>query len=95
MKTVNGNIVIEVDMNIKLFLSKEEAQALHAIVGYGANSFLEVFYPKLGESYLKPHEKAMRSLFTKLFNELPSEINKIEKAEKQISEAVDLFKPSK
>jgi hypothetical protein len=95
MKTVNGNIIIEVDMNISLFISKEEAKALHGIVGYGADAFLEVFYPKLGKSYLQDHEVAMRTLFAKLFEELPREISKIEKAEKQIKEAVDLFKPVK
>ena len=92
MKTVNGNIVIEVEMNIKLFITKDEAKALHGIVGYGSDAFLEVFYTKLGKSYLQDHEPAMRTLFQKLFNELPTEISKVEKAEKQISEAVDLFK---
>lgn len=95
MKTVNGNIIIEVEMNIKLFLSKDEAKSLDAIVGYGSDSFLEIFYEKLGKAYLKPHEKAMRTLFEKLSKELPIEINKIEVAEKQINEAVDLFKTKK
>lgn len=91
MKTVQGNIIIEVNMNIKLFITKEEAKALHGIVGYGADAFLEVFYPKLGKSYLKDHELAMRSLFIKLFQELPIEIAKLENAEKLINEATKLF----
>lgn len=92
MKTVNANIIIEVEMNIKLFITKEEAQALHGIVGYGADAFLKVFYEGLGKCYLIDHEVAMRSLFSKLFEQLPFEIAKIEKAEKQINESVDLFK---
>ncbi|HLD89415.1 MAG TPA: hypothetical protein VI911_00085 [Patescibacteria group bacterium] len=92
MKTVNGNIIMEVNMNIRLFITKEEAKALQGIVGYGADAFLEVFHPKLGKAYLKDHETAMRSLFHKLHTELPIEVAKIEKAEKQINETIDLFK---
>jgi hypothetical protein len=65
---------------------------LHGIVGYGADAFLKVFYSKLGKAYLEDHETAMRSLFKKLFEELPIEISKIERGEKQIKETVDLFK---
>lgn len=94
MKTVNGNIIIDVEMNIKLFITKDEAKALHGIVGYGADAFLEQFYHGLGKAYLQDHEPAMRTLFKKLFEELPVEIHKIETAEKQIKETVDLFKPN-
>jgi len=93
MKTVNGNIVIEVEMNIKLFITKEEALALNAIAGYGVKEFLKCFYEHMGRAYLEPHEEAMITLFDKLKNQIPIEVSKIETAEKQIKGAVDLFKP--
>lgn len=48
---------------ITLALSMEEAAALDAIAGYGVEAFLKVFYPQMGEAYLKPYEKGLRSLF--------------------------------
>ena len=48
---------------ITLALSMEEAAALDAIVGYGVEPFLKVFYSQMGEAYLKPYEKGLRSLF--------------------------------
>lgn len=53
--TISARITIE--------LSEDEAYALDAIVGYGADSFLKVFYEHMGEHYLKPHEAGLRSLF--------------------------------
>lgn len=52
-----------VSSEILITLSEEEAGALDAIAGYGADSFLEVFYAKLGKAYLEPYEKGLRSLF--------------------------------
>lgn len=52
-----------VTMNVTIVLSESEAAALDAIVGYGDDAFLEVFYNHMGKSYLKPHEEGLRSLF--------------------------------
>ncbi len=48
---------------IVLVLNESEAAALDALVGYGFKEFVEVFYEKLGKSYLEPHENGLRSLF--------------------------------
>lgn len=48
---------------ITLRLSEAEAAALDAIVGYGVDPFLKVFYEQLGKSYLQDHEAGLRSLF--------------------------------
>lgn len=52
-----------IQAHITLRLSESEAAALDAIVGYGAQPFLDVFYKYLGGAYLKPHESGLRSLF--------------------------------
>lgn len=44
-------------------LTPLEAGALDALVGYGIEPFLKVFYEHMGESLLKPYEGGMRSLF--------------------------------
>lgn len=60
MATIEGRA--KIDATITLALSEEEAAALDAIVGYGADAFLEKFY-ELGKAYLHPHEAGLRSLF--------------------------------
>ena len=53
----------EIKGEVTLVLSESEAKALDALVGYGADSFLKVFYAGLGKAYLEPFEKGLRSLF--------------------------------
>ncbi len=51
-----------VKMEVCLRLTEAEAGALDALVGYGIDPFLEVFY-KLGRAYMEPYEDGLRSLF--------------------------------
>lgn len=46
-----------------LTLDEKEICALDALVGYGIDPFLKVFYEKMGRAYLEPHEAGLRSLF--------------------------------
>jgi hypothetical protein len=57
-----------VTLNVTLRLTEPEAAALDALAGYGADEFLKVFYAHLGESYLRPYEGGLRSLFTSVRN---------------------------
>ena len=50
-------------------LTEQQAGALDALVGYGTDTFLEVFYKHLGEAYLKPYEAGLRSLFEEIREE--------------------------
>lgn len=43
-------------------LDEEEVAALDALAGYGVDAFLTVFYEKMGEAYLKPHEAGLRRI---------------------------------
>jgi hypothetical protein len=53
---------ISVAFTATLMLDEGEARALHAMFGYGARSFLDVFYKHLGTHYLKPHEPEVFTL---------------------------------
>lgn len=57
-----------VTLDIQLQLTEQEAAALDAIVGYGVEPFLDVFYEKLGKAYLQPYEAGLRSLFNSVRN---------------------------
>jgi hypothetical protein len=92
MEKISGNAKAQVEFSIKFTLTKGEAQALDAIVGYGVEPFLKVFYEHMGKAYLQPHEKEMRKLFERVKNDLPCEVRKIEKAENAIYDALTEFK---
>lgn len=66
MAKLEGHSTINTE--IMLRLSMVEAAALDALVGYGADSFLKVFYEHLGQHYLKPYEVGLRSLFDSVRN---------------------------
>lgn len=63
-----SDISIEVKTKITLELTMGEAGALDAIVGYGVDSFKEVFKKHMGKSYIEPYEDHLNSLFTKCRN---------------------------
>lgn len=66
MAKIEGRPTVDIDVCIRLFES--EAAALDALVAYGADTFLKVFYQHLGETYLKPYESGLRSLFKSVRN---------------------------
>ena len=61
-----------IDVAVTIRLTYTEMQALDALAGYGTDEFLKVFYERMGESYLRPHEKGLRSLFDAVRREFPS-----------------------
>jgi hypothetical protein len=77
---------VEMSFDVLLKLSEEEARALEAIVGYGPDQFVKWFYKNLGKHYLKPHEDAMRSLFSTVRQELGFRLHDINEVKKAISE---------
>ncbi|GJE78139.1 hypothetical protein [Methylorubrum suomiense] len=70
--TVNGTVTFVV--------TEEEARALDALVGYGDEAFLRVFYKHLGQSYMKPHEAGLRSLFKRVRADMPSILDRFNAA---------------
>ncbi len=61
MATIIGRA--ELTARVVMELTEAEAGALDALVGYGVEPFLKAFYKEMGEAYLKPYEKGLRSLF--------------------------------
>jgi hypothetical protein len=69
----------EVSLTLSFTLGEGEARALEAIAGYGTDSFLEIFYAKMGKSYLQPHEAGLRSLFV-LARSLNGHLDRVDQA---------------
>lgn len=77
-----GNLQLEV----KFTVDEIEARALDALVGYSDDEFLKAFYERLGSHYMKPHEKGLRSLFKSIRDQMPTILNKIDRARKTFHE---------
>jgi hypothetical protein len=60
-----------VAVSATLQLSESELRALDALVGYGVEPFLKVFYEKLGRAYLEPHECGLHGLFESVRSTAP------------------------
>lgn len=84
MAKIRKNIVIE--FSVVLTLQEDEVNALDALVGYGTQSFLDVFYEKMGRAYLEQHEAGLRSLFDSIRSQVVPAIGQIDTARKAIAE---------
>lgn len=81
---VTSNSVI--DFKVFLQLTEPEARALNALTVYGHKSFLEVFYEKLGKSYMEAHEQGLISLFNNVKEKLPPHLDRINKTREVFKE---------
>mgnify|MGYP003385254806 CR=1 FL=1 len=70
----------EIKLKIALELDENEARALKEILSYNVESFLKVFYEKMGEEYLQRHEKGVRSLFATARQPLEIFLNRTDRA---------------
>lgn len=70
----------KVEVTATMTFNEKELQALDALVGYGDDSFLEVFYKHLGKSYMQPHESGLRELFASIRATVPTILSKARKA---------------
>lgn len=61
-----------------LTLDESEMRALEAMVGYGVEPFLKVFYDKLGKHYMRDHEQGLRSLFKAIKRDIPNHLHNID-----------------
>lgn len=64
--------------------NEAETRALDALIGYGADEFLKVFYEHMGEAYLAPHEDGLRSMFKELKESIPLALGKLNAARKAL-----------
>ena len=61
MAVIDGRPTLQ--LHVTISLSEQEAGALDALIGYGIEPFLKVFYEHMGKAYLHPYEPGLRSLF--------------------------------
>lgn len=80
MATMLGRPVIEAQAT--LLLTEEELRALDAVTGYGLKAFMEVFYEKMGRSYLEPHAQGLKTLFETVRARVPSILSAADEARK-------------
>lgn len=50
----------QVTVSANFTVNEAELRALDALAGYGDDAFIKMFYDKLGQSYMKPHEAGLR-----------------------------------
>lgn len=70
-----------------LTLNEVEICPLEALVGYGADAFLEVFKANLGTAYIRNHEEGVRSLFQAINRDVLPAHRAIEQARRDLEEA--------
>lgn len=74
-----------ISLSLTLELNETEARALDALVGYGVDDFLKVFYEKLGRHYMEPHESGLRSLFVTFREVIPGQLHRVDEARKEFN----------
>ena len=82
------NVNIKVVAKATLELNESEIAALDALVGYGIEGFLKVFYEHMGKSYLQPHENGLRGLFEKISATCPPALAKVHAARNDLRSAL-------
>lgn len=81
------NVTTRVTITTQLELNEIEIRALDGLVGYGIESFLKVFYEKLGKCYMEDHEDGLRSLFERIDKDVRPAIGQIDAARKLLKDA--------
>lgn len=73
------------ELKIQFELNYHEASALEALAGYGLQPFLKTFYTQMGESYLKPHEDGLKTLFEDTTKNLPKILSRFKNAQEVLN----------
>ena len=83
MSTIETNAQLKFSVRL-LDLTESEARALDALVGYGIEPFLKVFYKEMGASYMRPHESGLRALFESVNKHVRPALSHIDDARKTL-----------
>lgn len=70
----------DINLKVTFVVNEAEARALDALVGYGDDAFVKVFYEKLGQAYMAPNEAGLRSFFKSIRSEMPGILTRLDKA---------------
>jgi hypothetical protein len=79
--TLRPRVTAEVSFTV----SEEEARAIDALVGYGFDGFIKVFYEKMGQHYMKPHEAGLKNFFESMREQMPSILSRTDIARRAFS----------
>jgi hypothetical protein len=74
----------KVTFTVPTELTEGELRALDALVGYGFDNFIKMFYSGLGKHYMQPYEADLKLLFQKV-ESLRPQIDKINKARESLN----------
>jgi hypothetical protein len=69
-----------ITISAKIELNESELRALDALIGYGTDPFLKVFYKHMGKHYLEPYENGLRALFKNIGETVRPPLARIDKA---------------
>ncbi len=78
---------VEIKFGANLYLNETEIRALDALVGYGTEPFLKMFYDKLGKSYMQPYENGLTTLFENIRSVVHPAIGEINRTRQVIKES--------
>jgi hypothetical protein len=79
----------EVHTSAVIKFTEAELRALDALIGYGVDPFLKVFYEKLGKAYMQPHEQGLRKLFKTLRQPVGKAIHDVDEARRVLTRAAE------
>lgn len=77
---------LSVNFEAVLHLTEPEIRAMDALVGYGIEPFLEVFYEKLGKAYMRDHEGGLRAFFESIEKQIRPELHRMDAVKSMISQ---------
>lgn len=84
-----------VETRATIELSEVEMRALEAMVGYGVQPFLNMFYQYMGKHYMQPHEAGIRSLFKTIGQDIPGILHRADAARKAFALEDPVIRPRK
>lgn len=70
----------KVEVTATMQFSEAELRALDALVCYGSDAFIKVFYEHMGKHYMKPHEAGLRTLFESVRQIVPGILQRTDDA---------------
>lgn len=87
MREIKSTFNARLEFSSTITLNESEIRALDALVGYGDDGFLKLFYEKLGRAYMKPHEDGLRSFMATVRREVLPCLSQINEARRDLNEA--------
>lgn len=79
---------LDTKLTLTLELDEDEVRALDGIFGYNVESFLKVFYERMGRAYVEPHEAGVRKLHETIRSTVAGPLSRITIARAAVRDAL-------